>query len=152
MRLLHGAFSGKCVYSCRQRSSAEGANDNSPARSAASAGKMDISGIVPPGTAESPSAFKKLESEYGPEYESWITFCSVWQWCVLPQAGIKSIQEINMDHSQRIELEARIRQTLKDHQHEGLHMIGGVDQLVNRLLNTVEEWLQADHKLTRKSA
>jgi hypothetical protein len=57
-----------------------------------------------------------------------------------------------MDHSQRIELEAQIRQTLKDHQHEGLHMIGGVDQLVNRLLNTVEEWLQADHKLTRKSA
>jgi hypothetical protein len=57
-----------------------------------------------------------------------------------------------MDHSQRIELEAQIRQTLKDHQHEGLHMIGGVDQLVNRLLNTIEEWLQADHKLTRKSA
>jgi hypothetical protein len=57
-----------------------------------------------------------------------------------------------MDHSQRIELEAQIRQTLKDHQHEGLHMIGGVDQLVNRLLNTVEEWLQADRNLTRKSA
>jgi hypothetical protein len=57
-----------------------------------------------------------------------------------------------MDNSQRIELEAQIRQTLKDHQHEGLHMIGGVDQLVNRLLNTVEEWLQADRKLTRKSA
>jgi hypothetical protein len=57
-----------------------------------------------------------------------------------------------MDHSQRIELEAQIRQTLKDHQHEGLHMIGGVDQLVNRLLDTVEEWLQADHKLARKSA
>ena len=37
-----------------------------------------------------------------------------------------------MDHLQRIELEAKIRQTLKDHQHEGLHMIGGADQLVYR--------------------
>ena len=57
-----------------------------------------------------------------------------------------------MDQFQRIELETRIRQTLKDHQHEGLHMIGGVDQLVSRLLNTVEEWLHEDSKSTRKSA
>jgi hypothetical protein len=57
-----------------------------------------------------------------------------------------------MDHSQRIELEAKLRQTLKDHQHEGLHMVGGTDQLIGRLLNTVEEWLKGDYKTIRKSA
>jgi hypothetical protein len=57
-----------------------------------------------------------------------------------------------MDHSQRIELEAKLRQTLKDHQHEGLHMVGGVDQLIVRLLDTVEVWLQNDRQILRKSA
>jgi hypothetical protein len=57
-----------------------------------------------------------------------------------------------MDHSQRTELEAQLRQTLKNHQQEGLHMVGGVDQLIGRLLDTVEEWLQSDRKLERKSA
>jgi hypothetical protein len=57
-----------------------------------------------------------------------------------------------MDHSQRIELEAKLRQTLKDHQHEGLHMVGGVDQLIARLVDTVEEWLEGDRKTIRKSA
>ncbi len=57
-----------------------------------------------------------------------------------------------MDNSQRIELEAKLRQTLKDHQHEGLHMVGGVDQLITRLLDTVEQWLQDDRKIIRKSA
>jgi hypothetical protein len=57
-----------------------------------------------------------------------------------------------MDPSQRIELEAQLRKTLKDHQHEGLHMVGGVDQLISRLLNTVEEWLDGDRKSARKSA
>jgi hypothetical protein len=57
-----------------------------------------------------------------------------------------------MDHSQRIELEAQLRKTLKDHQHEGLHMVGGVDQLIARLLNTVEEWLEGDRKIVRKTA
>jgi flagellar basal body-associated protein FliL len=57
-----------------------------------------------------------------------------------------------MDHSQRIELEAKLRQTLKDHQHEGLHMVGGADQLIARLVDTVEEWLQHDLKIVRKSA
>ncbi len=57
-----------------------------------------------------------------------------------------------MDHSQRIELETKLRQTLKDHQHEGLHMVGGADQLIGRLLDTVEQWLQSDRKFIRKSA
>jgi len=72
--------------------------------------------------------------------------------CLAGSQQLQSPQEINMDQFQRIELETRIRQTLKDHQHEGLHMIGGVDQLITRLLNTVEEWLHADSKPTRKSA
>ena len=57
-----------------------------------------------------------------------------------------------MDHSQRTELEAKLRETLKDHQHEGLHMVGGVDQLIARLVDTVEEWLEGDRKTIRKSA
>jgi len=57
-----------------------------------------------------------------------------------------------MDQSQRIELEAQLRKTLKDHQHEGLHMVGGVDQLIARLVNTVEEWLEGDRKVVRKTA
>ncbi len=57
-----------------------------------------------------------------------------------------------MDHSQRIELETKLRQTLKDHQHEGLHMVGGADQLIGRLLDTVEEWLKGDYKIIGKSA
>ena len=57
-----------------------------------------------------------------------------------------------MDQSQRIELEAQLRKTLKDHQHEGLHMVGGVDQLIARLVNTVEEWLEGDRNVVRKTA
>jgi hypothetical protein len=57
-----------------------------------------------------------------------------------------------MNPSQRIELEAQLRQTLKEHQQEGLHMVGGADQLIARLLNTVEEWIEGDHKTARKTA
>jgi len=31
-------------------------------------------------------------------------------------------------------------------------MVGGVDQLIARLLDTVEEWLEGDRKLARKTA
>jgi hypothetical protein len=48
-------------------------------------------------------------------------------------------------------LETRIREALKEHQHEGLHMIGGVDQLVGRILTAVEEWLD-EERTSRKSA
>jgi hypothetical protein len=57
-----------------------------------------------------------------------------------------------MNPSQRIELEAQLRQTLKEHQQEGLHMVGGADQLIARLLDTVEEWIEGDHKTARKTA
>ena len=49
-------------------------------------------------------------------------------------------------------LEARIREALKEHQHEGLHLIGGVDQLVHRLVNAVDEWLQEERTAGKKSA
>jgi hypothetical protein len=31
---------------------------------------------------------------------------------------------------------------LKEHQHEGLNMIGNADQLLHRLVNAVEEWIE----------
>ena len=57
-----------------------------------------------------------------------------------------------MDHLQRIELEAQIRRTLKEHQQDGLHMIGGANQLVSRLLDTVEAWIQSDSSISKKTA
>lgn len=49
-------------------------------------------------------------------------------------------------------LEAKIREALKEHQQEGLHMIGGVDQLVRRLVDAVEDWLEEERTAGRKSA
>jgi hypothetical protein len=57
-----------------------------------------------------------------------------------------------MDTTQRDELEARLRTTLKEHQQEGLHLIGGTDELIARLLNTIEEWEQESPLRARKSA
>jgi hypothetical protein len=49
-------------------------------------------------------------------------------------------------------LEVKIRAALKEHQHEGLHLIGGVDQLVHRLVDAVEAWLQEERTAGKKSA
>lgn len=57
-----------------------------------------------------------------------------------------------MEHTRRNELEARLRDALREHQHEGLHPIGGADQLIARLLNAVEEWERETPLQTRKSA
>jgi hypothetical protein len=57
-----------------------------------------------------------------------------------------------MSQSHQKNLEAKIREALKEHQHEGLHMIGGVDQLVHRLINAVENWLEEERTTGRKSA
>ena len=57
-----------------------------------------------------------------------------------------------MEHTRRNELEARLRDALREHQHEGLHLIGGADQLIARLLNAVEEWERETPLQTRKSA
>jgi hypothetical protein len=57
-----------------------------------------------------------------------------------------------MDSTRREELELRLRRTLKEHQQEGLHMIGGTDELIARLLNTIEEWQKGLPLQARKSA
>jgi hypothetical protein len=57
-----------------------------------------------------------------------------------------------MDNTRRNELEARLRSALKEHQHEGLHLVGGSDQLITRLLRAVEDWEQGTPLQARKSA
>lgn len=57
-----------------------------------------------------------------------------------------------MEYSRRDALEARLREALKEHQHEGLHVIGGTDQLIARLLRAVEEWERGTPVGRQKSA
>jgi len=56
-----------------------------------------------------------------------------------------------MDDVKRAELETKLRNVLKQHQLDGLHMVGGVDQLIARLVRAVEEWSEGK-QLERKSA
>lgn len=57
-----------------------------------------------------------------------------------------------MDQSRRDELQARLREALKEHQREGLNMIGNVDQLVHRLVRAVEQWRDDELLAERKTA
>jgi hypothetical protein len=57
-----------------------------------------------------------------------------------------------MDETKRTELAISLRTALKDHQREGLNMIGNVDQLVQRLVEAVEQWVEGDRLAERKSA
>ncbi len=57
-----------------------------------------------------------------------------------------------MDQSKKDELEARLKSALKEHQREGLNMIGNVDQLVHRLVHAVEQWIEDERLAGRKSA
>jgi len=57
-----------------------------------------------------------------------------------------------MDPSKHDELKTLLRNTLKDHQREGLNMIGNVDQLVQRLTQAVEEWIDGEPLVGKKSA
>jgi len=50
------------------------------------------------------------------------------------------------------ELSATIREVLKDHQREGLNMIGNVDQLVHRLVDAVHNLASGARTQVRKSA
>jgi len=50
------------------------------------------------------------------------------------------------------QLEARIRQALKEHQRDGLNMIGNVEKLVGRLVTAVQEWLDEEAATEKKSA
>jgi len=57
-----------------------------------------------------------------------------------------------MDDVKRSDLEAKVREALKQHQREGLNMIGNVDQLVRRLVQAVEEWLDESSLVRKKGA
>lgn len=50
------------------------------------------------------------------------------------------------------ELAARLRDVLKEHQRDGLNMIGSVDKLVGSLVDAVEAWLDEQQFADRKSA
>ncbi len=57
-----------------------------------------------------------------------------------------------MDHLKQSELETKLRNALKEHQREGLNMIGNVDQLVTRLVRAVAEWVEEEPQSRQKSA
>lgn len=57
-----------------------------------------------------------------------------------------------MENTRRNELEVRLRDVLKEHQHEGLHLVGGTDQLIARLLRAVEDWDSGTPLQVKKSA
>lgn len=56
-----------------------------------------------------------------------------------------------MDELRRTELEYRLRHALKEHQHEGLNMIGNADQLLHRLVAAVEDLIE-EHPLSRQKS
>lgn len=57
-----------------------------------------------------------------------------------------------MNEQMRSELGAAIRRAVKEHQQEGLNMIGGADQLVERLVSAVEAWLEEGQRSRQKTA
>ncbi|HET9365354.1 MAG TPA: hypothetical protein VFP71_10145 [Candidatus Angelobacter sp.] len=57
-----------------------------------------------------------------------------------------------MDHLSKADLESRLRQVIREHQHEGLNMIGSADQLLHRLVEAVENWNEARTLSRQKSA
>jgi len=57
-----------------------------------------------------------------------------------------------MEHVAQHELAARLKNVLKEHQRDGLNMIGNVDKLVVSLVTAVEEWIDEDRASTRRSA
>lgn len=59
---------------------------------------------------------------------------------------------VDMDAVKHEELKAKLRDAVKDHQREGLNMVGNVDQLVHRLAHAVEEWLEGHSVAEKKSA
>ena len=57
--------------------------------------------------------------------------------------------ETTQTHS---ELATRLREVLKEHQRDGLSMIGGVDKLVHSLVRAVHDWIEEEQGLEKKSA
>jgi Txe/YoeB family toxin of Txe-Axe toxin-antitoxin module len=54
-------------------------------------------------------------------------------------------------HSQS-QLATRLREVLKEHQRDGLSMIGNVDKLVGSLVRAVDTWLDEEKSMEKKSA
>lgn len=50
------------------------------------------------------------------------------------------------------QLATRLREVLKEHQRDGLSMIGGVDKLVGSLVHAVHEWIEEEPIVEKKSA
>jgi len=67
------------------------------------------------------------------------------------ERGNTEVTEMNHEFTQS-ELAGRIREVLKEHQREGLNMIGSVDKLVNRLVHAVHNWISEEEARDRKSA
>jgi hypothetical protein len=57
-----------------------------------------------------------------------------------------------MEYSNQTELAAKLREVLKDHQRDGLSMIGNVDKLVGKLVTAVEHWLEEEGPRAKKTA
>lgn len=57
-----------------------------------------------------------------------------------------------MDHLRKADLEIKLKQALREHQHEGLNMIGNAEQLLHRLADAVEEWIEGRPLSRQKSA
>lgn len=57
-----------------------------------------------------------------------------------------------MDDVKLERLETRLREVRKEHQREGLNMIGNVDQLVHRLAGAVAQWIETEPLAGRKRA
>jgi len=49
-------------------------------------------------------------------------------------------------------LASRLREVLKEHQRDGLNVIGNVDKLVARLVEAVRDWENEQGKVQRRSA
>jgi hypothetical protein len=59
---------------------------------------------------------------------------------------------MSLDQVKREELQTKLREVLKDHQRDGLSMIGNVEQLTRRLVQAVEGWIEQEPFAGRKSA
>lgn len=57
-----------------------------------------------------------------------------------------------MDERRQSDLESKLRATLREHQHEGLNMIGNSEELVHRLVRAVSEWIEDRPVYQQRSA
>ncbi|HMF91911.1 MAG TPA: bifunctional precorrin-2 dehydrogenase/sirohydrochlorin ferrochelatase [Candidatus Angelobacter sp.] len=118
---------------------------------------------------------RELEQRYGPEYRPWTAWLGRTRSLLLralppgdrrkhllhlvalarpTQISDRKVRKVTMslDQAKREELEGKLREVLKDHQRDGLNMIGNVEQLTRKLLQAVETWIDHEPFAGRKSA